>query len=215
MTGGGTNWYDNTFRQTWQLSNTKWHVSSYDIPVKATRVKFRIVMNSDQGTNYEGVGIDDIHIFDKAAIYSGPNISSGFTQAVSGSNWIKFDMVCNRVVSINRNGLDLGSTTVKVFINTAGVRNNGSQYYLDRNIVIQPANPPAGKVSVRYYFLDSEAGKLIQATGCTGCTTISDAYQSGITQYSTPGSPEKNGVFGVNVRARFPSPPPPPHHTPT
>src|SRR5258708_36242833 len=97
----------------------------------------------------------------------------------------------NRGVSINPNGLDLGSTTVKVFINTAGVRNNGSQYYLDRNIVIQPANPPAGKVSGRYYFLDSGAGKLIQATGCTGCTTISDAYPSGITPYSSPESAEE------------------------
>src|SRR5258708_30635960 len=129
MTGGGTNWYDNTFRQTWQLSNTKWHVSSYDIPVKATRVKFRIVMNSDQGTNYEGVGIDDIHIFDKAAIYSGPNISSGFTQAVSGSNWINFDMGGNKVVSINPNGLDLGSTTVKVFINSPRGRDNETESY--------------------------------------------------------------------------------------
>src|SRR5258708_32307104 len=92
----------------------------------------------------------------------------------------------NRVVSINPNGLDLGSTTVKVFINTAGVRNNGSQYYLDRNIVIQPANPPAGKVSVGYYFLDNEEGKMIQATGCTGCTTRSNDYQSGDTQYKSP-----------------------------
>ncbi|HWK04220.1 MAG TPA: S8 family peptidase [Puia sp.] len=196
--GSGTNWYDNTVRQAWQLSNTRWHVSSYDIPVTAARVKFRIAMYSDQGTNYEGVGIDDIHVFDKAAIYSGPDISSGFTQAVSGSSWINFDMGAGRVVSINPNGQDLGNTAVKVFINTGAVRNNGSQYYLDRNIVIEPANPPTGKVSVRYYFLDSEAGKLIQATGCAGCTTIADAYQSGVLQYSSVPA-EENGVLSDDV----------------
>src|SRR5258708_6296762 len=109
----------------------------------------------------------------------------------------------NRGVSINPNGLDLGSTTVKVFINTAGVRNNGSQYYLIRTSCIQAANPPAGKVSVRYYFLDSEEGKLIQATGCTGCTTISDAYQSRITQYSSPVCAEENGVLSDDVSGVF------------
>jgi len=108
--GSGTNWYDNATRQAWQLSNSKWHVSSYDIPVTTTRVKFRIVMKSDAGTNFEGVGVDDIHIFDKASIYAGADITSGLAQNVSGSNWIDFNVGGNRVVSINPNGQNLGNT---------------------------------------------------------------------------------------------------------
>jgi len=201
--GSGVNWYDNTTRQAWQLSNTKWHVSSYDIPVTASRVKFRIAMKSDGGTTYEGVGIDDIHIFDKAAIYNGPDITSGLTQPVSGSNWVNFDMGGQRVVSINPNGQDLGSTTVKVYINTGAVRNDGAAYYLDRNIVIQPANAPTGNVSVRYYFLDSEAGHLIGASGCASCRTLSDAYQSGVTQYSSPVQTEEDGSLINDVSGSF------------
>ena len=201
--GNGTNWYDNTNRDAWQLSNTKWHVSSYAIPVTTARVKFRIVMLSDPATTYEGVGIDDIHIFDKAAIYSGPDISSGLAQPVSGSGWINFDMGGNRIASINPNGQDLGNTTVKVFTNTGAERNNGSQYYLDRNIVIQPAIPPTGKVSVRTYFLSTEADKLIGATGCPGCSTLSDAYQSGVLQYSSPVQAEENGTMSDDVSGVF------------
>jgi len=184
VVGNGTNWYDDATNQTWQKSYTKWHVSSYDVPTKATKVRFRIVMSSDPATNYEGIGIDDVHVFDKAPVYSGANISSGITQNVSGSNWIDFGVGNTRVASINANGQNLGSTTVKVFINKSAVRHTFSQYYLDRNIVIQPTIQPADSVSVRFYFLDSEAVNLINATGCPSCTTISDAYEAGVTQYS-------------------------------
>ncbi len=185
--GTGTNWYDNLTRQAWQLSYTKWHVSSYAVPATTSRVRFRIVMSSDPGTTYEGVGIDDIHVFDKAAIYGGASITGGLSQSVSGTNWIDFDAGGRRVASINPNGQDLGLTSVKVYINNSGsIRHDSLQYYLDRNIVIQPSNPPSGNVAVRYYFLDSEAISLINASGCAACTTIPDAYQSGVAQFSSP-----------------------------
>jgi hypothetical protein len=204
--GSGTNWYDDATNQTWQMSYTKWHVSSYDIPVTASRVRFRIVMSSDPATTYEGVGIDDVHVFDKLSVYSGADTS--FAQPVSGSNWINFTLGGNVMASINPNGQDLGVTNVKVFFNhTGAVRNNNVQYYLDRNIVIQPANQPTSNVGVRYYFLDSEAVNLINATGCAVCTTIPDAYQSGVTQFSSPNPAEEDsslyndttGVFVFHV----------------
>jgi hypothetical protein len=185
--GSGTNWYDNAVRQAWQKSYTKWHVSSYLIPVNSTRVRFRIVMSSDPATTYEGVAIDDVHIFDAAPVYTGPDITSGLAQPVSGNNWINFSMGGGQIAAINPNGQDLGMTNVKVFFNNTGaVRHDTMQYYLDRNIVIQPSNPPSDSVSVRFYFLDSEADTLIDATGCPSCTTISDAYMSGVAQYSSP-----------------------------
>ncbi|HET6254759.1 MAG TPA: S8 family serine peptidase [Puia sp.] len=184
--GSGTNWYDNAVRQAWQRSDPKWHVSSFNIPVNSTRVRFRIVMSSDPATTYEGVGIDDIHIFDAAPVYSGPDVVSGLAQPVSGNSWINFSVGGGQIAAINPNGQDLGLTNVKVFFNTGSVRHDSLQYYLGRNIVIQPSNPPSDSVSVRFYFLDSEAGNLIGATGCTSCTTISDAYQSGVAQYSSP-----------------------------
>ena len=202
----GTNWYDNPARVAWQLSNTIWHASSYDIPVNGSKVRFRIVMSSDPGTTYEGVGIDDVHIFDKAPVYSGPSIGSGLTQPVSGNGWVDFSSGGNRIVSINPNGQDLGNTNVEVFINTGPVRNDGHQYYLNRNIVIQPANPPTGSVSVRYYFLDTEAQNLVNAAGtgtCSSCTSIPDAYQAGVMQYSSPVLAEEDSTLANDSSGTF------------
>ncbi len=201
--GNGTNWYDYAAKQTWKLSDTKWHVSSIDVPVKPTKIRFRIVMSSDPGTTYEGIGIDDIHVFDKAAVYSGADVTSGLTQTVKDNNWIHFNVGGNRVVSINPNGQDLGNTTVKVYFNTGTIRFSGNkQYYLDRNIVIQPTNAPTGNISVRFYFLNSEMNKLLNATGCATCTTPVDAYAAGITQYSNAPA-EENGTLSDNMNGSY------------
>jgi len=184
--GIGTNWYDDSVNESWQKSYTRWHVSSYNIPATMSPVRFRIVMSSDEATTYEGVGIDDVHVFDEATVYTGPDITSGLAQPVSGSNWINFNAGGGVVAAINPNGQDLGMTNVMVYFNhTGAVRHDSLQYYLDRNIVIRPSNPPSDSVSVRYYFLDSEADTLIDATGCPSCTTIADAYQSGVAQFSS------------------------------
>ena len=188
--GSGMNWYDSAAIQVWRVSDTKWHVSSYDVPVRGSSVKFRIVMKSDAATNFEGVGIDDVHVFDKAAVYSGSDITSGLSHTVSGSGWVDFDVAGHRVASINPNGQSLGLTNVKVYFNTGGIRNDGTQYYLDRNIVIQPAVAPTAAVGVRYYFLDAEAQSLMSASGCASCTTIADPYQAGVTQFSNAPSEE-------------------------
>jgi hypothetical protein len=186
-TGAGTNWYDNSAVQAWQLSDTSWHVSSYDLPVGAPKIRFRMVMSSDAGVNYEGIGIDDIHVFDKAPVYQGAVDS--LTLPVSGNNWVNFDIGGSggRVVAINPYGRDLGPVKVKVFFNPGGaVRFDSSSYYLDRNLVIQPTNAPDSVVGVRYYFLDSEVLRLVHATGCATCTALTDAYRSGVTQFSSP-----------------------------
>ncbi|GGA86932.1 S8 family serine peptidase [Puia dinghuensis] len=192
--GSGTNWYDDSLKQSWQKSYTKWHVSSYDVPVNAPKVRFRIVMSSDPATTYEGIGVDDVHVFDKASVYKGADDSLALP--VSGSSWINFDIGGHRVASINPNGQNLGLTNVKVFFNnTASVRHDSTQYFLDRDLVIQPANQPDSNVGIRYYFLDSEAVKLINATGCPACKTIPDAYQSGVTQFSSPYPAEEDSTL--------------------
>jgi hypothetical protein len=200
--GAGTNWFDYAAYKAWMMSDPVWHVSSYNIPTHGTTVRFRFVMSADGGVTYEGVGIDDVHVFDKAAIYNGANITSGLTQTVSGTGWTHFNAGGNRVVSINPNGQNLGVTDVRVFINTGGVRNNGKQYYLDRNIVVQPANAPTAPVSVRYYFLETEARSLMGATGCSSCSTISDAYAAGVTQYSIAPA-EENGTLADNASGTY------------
>ncbi len=201
MVGAGTNWYDNTGVNNWRVSNTNWHVASIDVPPYAGTMRFRIVMSSDGGVNYEGVGIDDIHVFDKALIYTGPTVT-GITQTVSGSNWVNFSSAGRRIASINPNGQNLGSTTVSVYPYAGSVRNSNGAYYLDRNIVISSANPPAGNVKVRFYFTDTEAKNLINATGCGTCIKPVDPYELGVTKY-TGDATDENGDLSDDLTGFF------------
>lgn len=198
--GSGTNWYNDVATITWDnTTNTLWHVASCPIPTTASSVRFRFVFTSDGSINYEGVGIDDIHIFDRTTIYTGASNPTIAAQSVSGSNWTHFLSGGMRVMSINPNGQNLGNTNVNVYLNTSGIRNDSVQYYLDRNLVISPQNSPSSPVRVRFYFTDSEANALINASGCTVCSKIADAYESGITKFSATNSIYENGSLVDNT----------------
>ena len=162
-------------------------------------------MYSDPGTNYEGVGIDDIHIFEKAPVFS-DSLSTQMTLPVNGTDWIDFDENGKRIFSIQPNGQDLGNTRLTMFRDTAAIRDTAGQYYGQRNWVIQTTNPVNADVLVRYYYTDSEANKLIQAGGCALCLNIEDAYSAGITQYHSPKITEedsslrnnRSGIYGFH-----------------
>ncbi|MBC7889144.1 MAG: S8 family serine peptidase, partial [Ferruginibacter sp.] len=191
--GSGTNWYDETSLINWAGNNSSWHVASIDLPVPATTIRFRFVLSTDAGVTEEGIGIDDIHIFDKAPIYTGVPVT-GITQNVSGNNWIHFSAGGKRMVSLNSNGADLGATAIQVHPFTGAVRNSNNQYYANRNIVVRSAIPAAGNVGVRFYFTESEAKSLVNAGGCNSCSKPADAYEMGITKYSG-NTGDENGIL--------------------
>ncbi len=199
--GSGTNWYDNAGLNNWSISKIKWHVASIDIPVVSGNMRFRIVMNSDGGVNYEGIGIDDIHVFDKASVFTGTSIT-GITQNLTGSGWTHFSSGGKRIVSINPNGQNLGTTSVAVYPFSGTIRNSNGQYYLDRNIVIEPANPPTSNVTVRFYFTEVEANALINATGCAACVKPFDPYELGVTKYSGS-TDDENGNLDDDLTGLF------------
>jgi hypothetical protein len=200
--GAGTNWYDLAGLNRWNISNTKWHVASIDIPATGSSVRFRFVMSADGGVNYEGVGIDDIHVFDKKSIYTGSTLT-GIVQNVNGSNWVNFTSGTTRIVAaINANGQNLGSTTVDVYPYSGAVRNSNNTYYLDRNILVRPTIQPSSPVSVRLFFTDAEANSLINANGCATCTKPADAYELGVTKYSGLQS-EENGTIADNTAGSY------------
>ena len=72
------------------------------------------------------------------------------------------------VASIQPNNQNLGNTDVQAYINTGAVRNDGKQYYHDRNITIKPANTTL-PIQFRFVFIFLIGnGKFINATGCAG-----------------------------------------------
>ncbi len=193
--GAGHNWYNNYMgNNNWDDTKSYWHSASFDVPTTASRVQFRIVLDSDIFTTQEGIAIDNVRIYESDDIHTGSDVN--VTQAVSGSNWVHFESGGNRVVSINPNGQNLGSTSADVYIHSGTLRDNNLQYYLDRNWKITPTNAPGSDVSVRLYLLDSEVEALRAAAGsCSGCSTITDAFMAGVTKYS---GPNENGDLNDN-----------------
>ncbi len=204
-TGQGTNWYNKNYsgEYVWSVQGyTRWHVATIPLPANIDRLRLRFVMKSDPYVSKEGIAIDDIHIYNNPnGIYTGPPSTSAVaTQlAVSGSNWIDFMDGGKLIASVNPNGQTLGNTDAQAYINTGAVRVNTGQYYHDRNITIKPANTSlADSAIVRFYFLDSETEALINATGCSGCSKPSMAYELGVSKYSDPDDSKENGTLADN-----------------
>jgi hypothetical protein len=193
----GTNWYNDASTNSWNNTSARWQVASIDIPVTNTTVRFRFVMSSDGGVTEEGIGIDDVRIFEKSVIADAISPSSIASAVVSGNNWVVFNLTDSIIAEINANGQNLGTVTVQPYLNTNGIKNSNNQYYLNRNYVIRSTNPAAGDVSVRLYFTDTEADDLINATGCSTCTKPGDAYSFGITRY-VESYTEDNGSIDDN-----------------
>ncbi len=191
LQNNGTNWYDTT-AQYWNRSLQRWHVSSTDLPSGVSNIRFRFLMSSDDFTQGEGVGIDDVHIFDKSIVYEGVNTT--VTKSVSGNQFVDFISEGKTIASMNPLGQNLGNVSVSVFMNTDSVRLVNNQYYLDRNIVINTQLVPVDSVLVRFYFSESDIVRMLTTTKCIPCVKLNDAYQAAVTQYSGPTEFE-NGIL--------------------
>jgi len=198
--GQGTNWY-NKSANLWSVQGyTRWHVATIPLPTGLNNLRLRFVLQSDPAVTYEGVAIDDIHIYSNTqGIYDGATMNAPVSQTVSGNNWTDFTSGGKLIASVNANSQMLGATDVQAYINNGAVRNTTSQYYLDRNITIKPSNSIlSDSVGVRFYFLDSESDSLINANGCANCSKPSSAYEVGVSKYSDYDKTFENGTISDN-----------------
>lgn len=197
----GTNWYNKNYsgNNLWSVQNyTRWHVATIPLPTGLSQLRLRFVVASDPSVNRDGIAVDDIHIYDNLnGIYDGVTMGSPVTQTINGgTNWIDFIQSGKLVASVQPNNQTMGSTDVQVYINTGSVRNDGAQYYHNRNITIKPATINlSDSALVRFYFLDTETEALINATGCGICTKPSMAYELGVSKYSDPDDNFENGTL--------------------
>ncbi len=202
--GSGTNWYNKSYpsNNLWSIENyTRWHVATIALPTGIANLRLRFVVTSDPFVTREGMAIDDIHIYDNLnGIYDGATMGAPVNQTISGgTSWIDFTSGGKLVASLQPNNQNMGSTDVQAYIFTGGVRNDGNQYYHDRNITIKPATPALGDSAlVRFYFLDTETEALINATGCATCTKPSMAYQLGVSKYGNTDDTKENGTIADN-----------------
>ncbi|TAD82316.1 MAG: T9SS C-terminal target domain-containing protein [Bacteroidetes bacterium] len=199
--GQGTNWYDNSANNIWlKRKQTHWHVATIPLPTNASNLRLRFAMRADEFTNYEGVAIDDIHIYDKAfPIYTSVSNSNAVVQSLSGSLPISIADASNLLVQVNPNGIALGNTEAKAWMDAGPIRVFNNQYYGSRTLTVKPTTDGVGPKTVRYFFTDQEANALRNATGCVTCTPPKDFSEMAITQYTNTNKALEDGDFGNNV----------------
>ncbi len=203
--GSGTNWYNKNYggNHVWSRQDyTRWHVATTALPTSGnSNIRFRFVFNSDGGLTKDGVGVDDIHIYDNLnGIYDGVTMGAPVMQTINGGEgWVNFIQSGKLVASVN-SPVSMANTDVQAYINAGPVRINSDQYYHDRNITIKPTTVNlADSATVRFYFLDTETEALIAATGCAYCYKPAMAYELGVTKYSDPVDANENGTLADNT----------------
>lgn len=76
-TNGGVNWYNDTNFQAWNEENkTIWRQAEVYLPVGLANMQLRFVLQTDQGSNREGIAVDDINIYNERLYPPDDNIIS-------------------------------------------------------------------------------------------------------------------------------------------
>jgi len=208
--GTGTNWYNKNYsggNRLWSVQDyARWHVATTPLPTGVPTIRFRIVVVSDPFVNFEGVAIDDVHVYDNTmGVYDGVTMGSPVSQNIPGGTaWVNFVSGGKLVASVQPNNQNLGNTDVQAFINTGSIRNDTKQYYHNRNITIKPAiTALTDSVAVRFYFLDAETENLLNAAGCASCTKPAMVTELGVTKYSDPEDNFENGNLADDIQGTF------------
>lgn len=190
--GTGVNWYNHS-SDSWHGELSSWQTAGHSIPVTHTTVQFRWVMMTDVGVQLEGLAIDQVHVYDRQALYNGTNVQ--VATAVSGNNWVHITSGGQRVLSIHPQGQNLGMATVNLYKAANNFIVTDSMYLLSRNWVVNFSQPPANPVRIRGYFHSTEAMNLVDASGCGDCANARDAFDVLAVAYT---GPSQDGSFANN-----------------
>jgi hypothetical protein len=203
--GQGTNWYTNDTAQAWtKTGEDYWHVATIPLPKDGDIVSFRFVMRSDQGSEYEGIAVDDIHVYDLVnPIFDQEKFASPITQNVGAGQTVSYLSGNNIGVSLLNGTSALGNTAVQDYKHTLFVNDDSTQYYLPKNFTIQPTNNPTDSVTVRFYVPDEGMRIIREDAGCYSCSKVREVQGLGITKYDDPDKNKENNTLADNTNGAY------------
>lgn len=184
----GTNWYNDATHKAWAKRNEHyWHVASYELPYLAGRnVSLRFVFNSDNGTEFDGIAIDDIHIFDlQNLIFDKDSFDAPVTMNVGPwQNVNNFtDTSFNIAVSLFGVTGTLGKTEVQAYKHKNFLTPDSAQYILPKSFTIKADNDAGDTATVRFFVTDQAIKTIRNDKSCPTCTQPTEVYRLGMTQY--------------------------------
>lgn len=204
--GQGTNWYDSTFNLWNPEGFTRWHVATIPLPKPPAgeTIHFRFVMSSDPAVTYEGIAVDDMHIYDLTYPILPASSDYTVTQDISGISFTDYTQTNQLIASIQPNNQSINNTAVTLYEQGYWTNPSATQFTLPRSYTIQAPQSPADSVQIRLYLLDSEFVNALYDGDCPSCTPLTDAYSLGITQYDNHNNPlSENGTLADDTGGVF------------
>ena len=203
--GQGTNWYDSTF-DVWNTEGfTRWHVASIPLPQQPSgqSIHFRFVLASDPGATFEGMAVDDIHIYDLYYPILPSATSTALTQNPNENVWTDYLLLDRVLASVEPTNENVQDVTATLYAHDTVSNPGATQYTFPRSYTIKAPHAPADSVSIRLYLLDSEVVNILNDTTCPSCSPIQDAYSLGITQYDNTNTDAENGSLADDTGGVF------------
>ncbi|MBO9617062.1 MAG: S8 family serine peptidase [Dyadobacter sp.] len=174
----GIEWGDLQGQSRWRSASIQ--ISGYSLK------RLRIAIKGISLKNTEGMAIDNIHIYEMPGEIT--NESSPLPivrQSVQGSNWVDFTQFGSMVASIQPNGQELGDLSLMTYLKNDEVGDRNGQYYMGRSYKFGASQPSFPKpVGVRFYFLESDVERLVNAPEKPGVSKPASAYEMTVTKYS-------------------------------
>jgi len=159
------------------------------------------VMFADPAVTFEGLAIDDIHIYDlQNPIYPTKDVT--IENTLEANIWNSFLALNQLVASIKTSKLT-ENVTVSLYKQDTIINIGATQYVLPRSYLITSPNDPAA-TSLRLYLSDSDVARVANSTECPSCPKVRDAYSLGITQYYNHNAPAtENGMLWDDTGGGF------------
>jgi len=203
--GQGTNWYDSTFN-LWNTNGfTRWHVATISLPQPPAggTLHLRFVLSSDPAVDFEGLAVDDVHIYDLAnPIFPASGVTT-LSQNVSGNQWNDYLVSNQLLASLQPNNQSILNAVATLYAHDTLSNPSATQYTFPRSYTIKPGQLPADSVAIRLYLLDSDVVRVLKDTTCASCPRIRDAYSLGVTQYTNSNTVAENGTLADDTGGVF------------
>lgn len=199
------NWYNNAVAKAWtREGETWWHVATTSLPAVQGTIAFRFVFKSDPGASYEGVALDDIHIYDLVyPIFAGDSLSSVTPQNIPANTRQQFLSNDELLAEISGSSQALIQTTVQRYQHTAFVNADSSQYFLPESFVLKSESTVNGTVNLKLYVLGDAMKQIRNSNICPSCAPSNEIYRMGISQYTDPDKAIENSLWRDNKNGQW------------
>lgn len=158
--GCGLNWYNGSHNKPyWDGIIFPWQVTHYKVPLaslqNSANFMYRIHLMSDDFVISEGLGIDDVRIFNDYQDIATTD-STYISASSSGNGWIPFYRNGRLVAELNDDNKNLGNISLGYEANMDKQKVFNDKNIFPRNWVFRPQNPAIGNYKVRLYVLNTE-----------------------------------------------------------